>query len=55
VRAPADLGRGLQDVVQGATVVRAEAAGWAYHTGTDSIVVVKDGSLLRVSATTPCS
>jgi hypothetical protein len=54
VRAPKDLGRSLQDVIQGATVVRAEPAGWAYHTGTDSVVIVRDGSTVRVSATTAC-
>jgi hypothetical protein len=54
VRAPEDLGRSLQGVIQGAIVVRAEPAGWAYHTGADSVVIVKDGSTLRVNATTAC-
>ena len=55
VRAPRDLGRSLQPAVEGATVVRAEPAGWAYLAGTDSVVVVKDGDALRVSSTTACS
>jgi hypothetical protein len=54
VPAPRDLGRSLQPVIQGATVVRAEPAGWAYRTGPDSVVVLKDGATLRVSATTGC-
>jgi hypothetical protein len=54
VPAPRDLGRSLQPVIEGATVVRAEPAGWAYRTGTDSVAIVKDADLLRVSATTAC-
>jgi hypothetical protein len=54
VPAPGDLGRSLQPVVRGATVVRAEPAGWAYRTGTDSVVVDRDGDTVRVSATTAC-
>jgi hypothetical protein len=54
VRAPEDLGRSLQDVMPGATVLRAEPAGWAYRTGADSVVIVKEGPALRVEATTSC-
>ena len=32
--------------------MRAEPAGWAYRTGTDSVVIVKNADSLRVSATT---
>jgi hypothetical protein len=55
VPASRDLGRSLQPVVEGATVVRAEPAGWAYRTGSDSVVIVKNDDSLRVSATTDCS
>ena len=41
VPAPRDLGAGLQPAIKGATVVRAEPAGWAYRIGTDSVVIVK--------------
>ena len=55
VPAPRDLGRSLQPVIEGATVVRAEPAGWAYRTGAGSVVIVKNADSLRVSATTACS
>jgi hypothetical protein len=55
VPAPRDLGRSLQGVVAGATVLRAEPAGWAYRAGADSVVVVRNGETLRVSVTTPCA
>jgi hypothetical protein len=54
VPAPRDPGRSLQDVVAGATVLRAEPAAWAWRAGAESVVVVKDGDRLRVSVTTPC-
>lgn len=54
VPAPADLGLALQPVLDGATVVRAEASGWAYRTGPDSVVVTRQDDRLRVTATTPC-
>ncbi len=54
VPAPRDLGRSLQGVVAGATVVRAEPAGWAWRTGPESVVVLKNGAALRVSVTTSC-
>jgi hypothetical protein len=50
----ADLGRSLQPALGGATVVRADPDGWAYRTGSDSVVVLRDGTSLHVSATTPC-
>jgi hypothetical protein len=55
VPAPRDLGRSLQDLVAGGTVVRAEPDGWAYRSGADSVVVVRVDATLRVSATTPCA
>jgi hypothetical protein len=55
VPAPRDLGRSLQPVIEGATVVRAEPAGWAYRTGTDAVVIVKSDAAVRISATTACS
>jgi len=55
VPAPRNLGRSLEPVIEDATVVRAEPAGWAYRTGTDSVVIVKDADSLRVSVTTACS
>jgi hypothetical protein len=54
VPAPRDLGRSLQPVIEGATVVRAEPAGWAYRVGADSVVIVKNDDTVRVSATTAC-
>jgi hypothetical protein len=50
----ADVGRSLAPVLGGATVVRADPAGWAYRTGSDSVVAVRDGANLRLSATTAC-
>jgi hypothetical protein len=50
----ADLGRSLAPALGGATVVRADPEGWAYRTGSDSVVVLRDGSTLHLSATTPC-
>jgi hypothetical protein len=50
----ADVGRGVAPVLGGATVVRADPDGWAYRTGPDSVVVVRDGASLRLSATTSC-
>lgn len=55
VPAPPDLGRSLQRVVAGATVVRAEPGAWAYRAGADSVVVTQDGEALRVSVTTGCA
>jgi hypothetical protein len=54
VKAVGDLGRSLTPVTAGTTVVRADPDGWAYRTGTVSIVVAAQASALRVSATTAC-
>jgi hypothetical protein len=51
---PIDLSRSLEPALGGATVVRADPDGWAYRTGSDSVVVLRDGSTLHLSATTPC-
>lgn len=51
---PRDLGKALQPLTDGATVVRAEPSGWAYLTGDGSVAVVKQGSTLRLSLTQPC-
>jgi hypothetical protein len=55
VPAPGDLGRSLTPAVRGATVVRAESAGWAYRTGGDSVVITRVDAALRVTATTSCA
>jgi hypothetical protein len=54
VSAPRDLGRRLQPVVAGHTVLRAEPSGWAYLVDGDSVVIERIGEALRLSATTPC-
>ena len=54
VPAPPDLGRSLESVTDGATVVRADPAGWAYRTGVTSVVVTASPDRLRVSATGAC-
>jgi hypothetical protein len=51
---PKDLGRSLEPVTGGATVVRADPDGWAYRTGNDSIVVTASATTLHIAATTPC-
>ncbi|GGK82635.1 hypothetical protein GCM10012284_15790 [Mangrovihabitans endophyticus] len=56
VAAPKDLGASLQPLVAGASVVRAEPAGWAYRTPAGSVVVLAQGDGgLRVSATSSCA
>ena len=55
VPAPRDLGRGLQGVVAGATVVRAEPGAWAWRAGADSVVVLRAGESVRVGVTTGCA
>lgn len=55
VPAPRNLESALQSVIGGATVVRAEPAGWAWHAGDDGLVVAKDGATLRVAVTRPCT
>jgi hypothetical protein len=49
-----DLGRALEPLTGGATVVRADPDGWAYRDGDDSIVITAAEATLRVAATTPC-
>ncbi|HET6530135.1 MAG TPA: hypothetical protein VFH03_05900 [Actinoplanes sp.] len=55
VSAPGDLGRSLQPVVDGHTVLRAEPSGWAYLVDGNSVVIERIGRALRLSATTPCA
>jgi hypothetical protein len=55
VSAPSDLGRSLQSVVTGRTVLRAEPDGWAYLVGSDSVVIERTGDTLRLSSTTSCT
>jgi hypothetical protein len=55
VPAPRDLGRSLLPALADATVVRAEAAGWAYRTGADSVVINLVDAGLRIVVTTPCA
>jgi hypothetical protein len=50
---PADLGRSLQPALGGCDGGARRSDGWAYRSGSDS-VVLRDGSTLHVSATTPC-
>ena len=50
----ADLGRSLEPVTAGATVVRSSPGGWAYRTGTDSVVVTAESTSVAVATTTPC-
>ncbi|PRY28773.1 hypothetical protein CLV70_10776 [Pseudosporangium ferrugineum] len=54
LKAPADLGRSLRDVVAGALVVQAEPHAWAYRAGEVSVVVGDGGGSARLSATTSC-
>ena len=52
VAAPRISGAACKPAIEGATVARAEPAGWAYRTGTDSVVILKIADSVRVSATT---
>jgi hypothetical protein len=49
-----DLGHSLEPVTAGATVVGADPDGWAFRTGSTSIVVTALPTALRVAATTSC-
>jgi hypothetical protein len=51
---PADLRPRLRVATTGATVLRSDDAMWAYHTGTDSIVILFSGKQSRVNVTTAC-
>ncbi|MGX6607834.1 hypothetical protein ACWKSP_37770 [Micromonosporaceae bacterium Da 78-11] len=53
VPAPADLKSALVGAADGG-LIRSDPAGWAYRTGTDSVVVVPDGSRLRIAASSSC-
>ena len=51
---PADLAARMRTLSAGATLVRSDAAAWAYRKGSGSVVVVPDGERLRVSLSTAC-
>jgi hypothetical protein len=52
--APADLGRAVQPLLDGATVVQADPHQWAYRVGAVSMVVAEADGHVRIAATTPC-
>jgi hypothetical protein len=52
--APKDLGRSLQGVVAGATVVRADPTVWAYRSGSDSVVITAADAQVTIKVTTGC-
>jgi hypothetical protein len=54
VTAPGDWRKRLGTVASGAAVVRSDPTRWAYRAGSDSVVVVDDGTGLRVSVSTAC-
>lgn len=54
IKAPGDWRKRLGVLASGAAVVRADPTRWAYRAGEDSVVVVSDGTGLRVSVTSSC-
>ncbi|MFI6075097.1 hypothetical protein ACIA5C_26405 [Actinoplanes sp. NPDC051343] len=54
VKAPGDWRKRLGAVASGSAVVRSDPTRWAYRAGGDSVVVVSDGTGLRVSVSTSC-
>ncbi|MEV6849462.1 hypothetical protein [Actinoplanes sp. NPDC051411] len=54
VKAPGDWRKRLGAVASGSAVVRSDPTRWAYRTGGDSVVVVSDGTGLRVSVSSSC-
>jgi hypothetical protein len=54
VKAPGDWRKRLGAVASGSAVVRSDPTRWAYRTGDDSVVVVSDGTGLRVSVSSSC-
>jgi hypothetical protein len=46
---PTDLQERLRKVSAGAAVIRGDANAWVYRTGADSVVVVPDGTKVRVT------
>jgi hypothetical protein len=54
VKAPGDWRKRLGSVASGTAVVRSDPTRWAYRAGDVSVVVVSDGTGLRVNASTAC-
>jgi len=54
LKAPPDWRKRLASVASGSAVVRSDPTRWAYRAGGDSVVVVDDGTGLRVSVSTAC-
>jgi hypothetical protein len=54
VAAPGDWRKRLGAVASGSAVVRSDPSRWAYRAGGDSVVVVSDGTGLRVVVSTAC-
>jgi hypothetical protein len=54
VKAPGDWRKRLGSVASGTAVVRADPTRWAYRAGDVSVVVVSDGTGLRISVTGSC-
>jgi hypothetical protein len=54
VKAPGDWRKRLGAVASGSAVVRSDPTRWAYRAGGDSVVVVSDGTGLRVSVSSSC-
>jgi len=54
VKAPGDWRKRLGSLASGSAVVRSDPTRWASRTGDDSVVVVDDGTGLRVSVSRPC-
>jgi hypothetical protein len=54
ITAPADWRKRLGAVASGTAVVRSDPTRWAYRSGDDSVVVVSDGTGLRVSVSSSC-
>jgi hypothetical protein len=54
VKVPGDWRKRLGAVASGSAVVRSDPTRWAYRSGDDSVVVVSDGTGLRVSVSSSC-
>jgi hypothetical protein len=54
IKAPGDWRKRLGVIASGAAVVRSDPTRWAYRAGDDSVVVVSDGTGLRISVTGSC-
>jgi hypothetical protein len=54
IATPADFEQRMKLLSAGATMVRSDAAAWAYRKGSGSVVVVPDDKQLRVTVSTGC-